>query len=235
MLMKSFRHPALSHARPIARIALISFLLFLPGSSLSSAARTKTSDREMTAADMLTEQLPGKTTLQNASKSEFLGAVCAAVKKRRRAAAAIAQAAVTMRREAAGEIVGMVLRCSGKLNCEFVGVIAAAAAVAQGDATALGDAASAKAPDCAETIRESTRMAPKTAAPAARPEQTPSPGASNGLDGGFDPHEQLELVCDAGTQRALRASLVEEFLRNHPGSLRGPCQTAPRPTPSAPR
>ena len=69
--------------------------------------------REATAADMIADQLPGKKTLKSASNSEFLGAVCAAVRKRRTAAAAITQAAVTARRESAGDIVGAVMRCKG--------------------------------------------------------------------------------------------------------------------------
>jgi hypothetical protein len=50
-------------------------------------------------------------------------------------------------------------------------------------------------------------------------------GTSNGPDEGFDPHEQLNLVCDNGTQRAVRASQLNDFLRLNPGSLVGVCQT----------
>ena len=89
--------------------------------------------REATAADMIADQLPGRKTLKNASKSEFLDAVCAAVRKRRSAAAAITQAAVMARRESAGDIVEAVLRCSGKINCELVGLIVTAATTAEGD------------------------------------------------------------------------------------------------------
>ena len=58
--------------------------------------------REATAADLIADQLPAKKTLKNATKSEFLGAVCAAVRSRHSAAAAITQAAVTARARICG-------------------------------------------------------------------------------------------------------------------------------------
>jgi hypothetical protein len=184
--------------------------------------------REMTAADMIADQLPGRKTLTNATKSEFLGAVCAAVRRRRNAAAAITQAAVTTRRESAADVVGMVLRCSGKINCEFVGLIVAAATSGKGEPANIADAAMAKAPNCAETIREATDRAAKVnqqAEPNLAPEQGPLLGMSNGPDDGFDPHEPLNLVCDDGTQRVIRTSLLDEFIASHPGASAGPCQT----------
>ena len=187
--------------------------------------------REATAADMIADQLPGRKTLKDATKSEFLGAVCAAVRKRRSAAAAITQAAVMARRESAGDIVGAVLRCSGKTNCELVGSIVAAATTAEGDPAKIADAAMAKAPNCAETIREASRRGAKAndrAEAETAPEQGPLIGTSNGPDEGFDPHEQLNLVCDDGTQRAVRASQLDDFLRSNPGSFVGVCQTPPQ-------
>ena len=183
--------------------------------------------REMTASDMIADQLPARKTLKSATKSEFLGAVCAAVRKRRNAAAAIAQAAVTARRESAGEIVEAVLRCNGKTNCELVGSIVAAATTAEGDPTNIADAAIAKAANCAETIREASRRGATTSdrpEPETAPEQSPLIGTSNGADEGFDPHEQLNLVCDDGTQRAVRTSQLDDFLRSNPGAFIGVCQ-----------
>lgn len=186
--------------------------------------------REMTAAEMIAQQLPGRKTLQNATKSEFLGAVCAAVRKRRGGAAAITQVATTMRRESAPDIVGMVLRCSGKINCEFVGLIVAAATGAEGEPAKIADAAMAKASNCAETIREATQRGAKAnehVEPKAAPEQGPLLGTSNGADDGFDPHEPLNLVCDDGAQRVIRASLLDEFIASHPGAIAGPCPSPP--------
>jgi len=183
--------------------------------------------RELTAAQMIADQLPGGITLKSATKSEFLGAVCAAVRKRRSAVAAITQAAVMARRESAGEVVEAVLRCNGKSNCELVGSIVAAATTAEGDPKNIADAAIAKAADCAESIREASRRVTKASDHAeaeAAPQQSPLIGTSNGPDEGFDPHEQLNLVCDEGTQRAVRASQLDDFLRSNPGSFFGVCQ-----------
>ena len=184
--------------------------------------------RELTAAQMIADQLPGRITLKSATKSEFLGAVCAAVRKQRGAAAAITQAAVLARRESAGDILGAVLRCGGKASCELVGSIVAAATAAEGDPANIADAAMAKAPNCAETIRDASRSGAKASDRAqveVAPEQVPLIGTSNGPDEGFDPHEQLNLVCDNGTQRAVRASQLNDFLRSNPGSFIGVCQT----------
>ena len=186
--------------------------------------------REVTAAQMIANQLPGRITLKSATKLEFLGAVCAAVRERHSAAAAITQAAIMVRRESAGDIVGAVLRCNGKINCELIGSIVAAATAAEGDPAKIADAATARAPNCAETIRETGRRGAKTSDRAeseTAPEQGPLIGTSNGPDEGFDPHEQLNLVCDDGTQRAVRASQLDDFLRSNPGSFVGVCQTLP--------
>ena len=147
----------------------------------------------------------------------------AAARRRRADVPAITQAAVTARREMAGEIVGMVLRCAGKPNCEAIGAIVAAANAAKGDVTKITDAAIAKAPDCAETIRQATQRAE----PKSTPEPEPVIGTSSGREDGFDPHEPLQLVCNDGTQRAVRASLVDQFLKANPGAVLGPCQVSP--------
>jgi hypothetical protein len=231
-LMKLLRQPLLSGAHPRATgpAALIFCGALLLATGFWTALSPLALGREAAPADLIAEQLPGKKTVQSASKSEFLGAVCAAVRKRRSAAAVITQAAVTARRESAGEIVGAVLRCGAKFNCESVGSVVAAANAGEGNAVSIADAAMAKAPNCAETIREATQRGAK-ASERAEPEPTPEQGllvgTSNGSDEGFDPHEQLKLVCDDGTQRAVRASLLEEFIASHPGAFAGVCQPPP--------
>ena len=186
--------------------------------------------REATAGEMIANQLPGRKTLKSATKSEFLAAVCAAVRKRRSAAAVITQAAVMARRESAADIVEAVLRCSGKTSCEVVGLIVAAATMAEGDPSNIADVAMAKAPSCTETIREASRRGAKAIdrAEAETVPHGPLIGTSNGPDEGFDPHEELNLVCDDGTQRAVRASQLDDFLRSNPGSFLGVCQTPPQ-------
>jgi hypothetical protein len=231
--MKSLRAPAWSGSIPstVWRTAAMFCGLLILVVGFWTALLPPVLAREATASDMIAEQLPGRKTLKSATKSEFLGAVCAAVRKRRSASAAITQAAVVVRRESAADIVGAVLRCNGKTNCELVGSVVAAATAGEGDSARITDAATAKAPNCAETIREASRRGAKASDRAeaeTSPEQGPLIGTSSGPDEGFDPHEQLNLVCDKGTQRAVRASQLDDFLRSNPGSFVGVCQPTPQ-------
>jgi len=231
--MKPLRAPAWGSAPPMMRRTVLMFwgILLVTGFCILSPAMRAA---EMTASEMIADQLPARKTLKSATKTEFLGAVCAAVRKRRNAAAAITQAAVMVRRESAGEIVEAVVRCSGKTNCELIGSIVTAAITAEGDPAKIADAAIARAANCTETIREASRRGAKasdrTAAEPA-PEQTPLIGTSNGADEGFDPLEQLNLVCDDGTQRAVRSSQLDDFLRSNPGSFIGVCQPPSKTNP----
>ncbi len=203
--------------------------------------------REPSATELIAEGLPPRKTLKNASKQDLLNAICRAVRKRKTSAAAITSSALAARKSLAGDVVGVVLRCSGKIDCEFVGTVISAAMEADGNAITISDAAVARAPNCAEAIQHATR--PRTVSEADRngrteasshgehPERaTPTParaadmdpliGTSAGADEGFDPLEPLTLVCDDGMQRALRVSLVDEYLRAHPGAAKGECPPA---------
>ena len=224
------RGPAASHRSTarfgIALFSLAAFFWFL----LLSAGQ----GREASATELIAAGLSGKHTLQSASKAEFLAAVCSAARDHRAAAAGIASVAVAAHREWTGEIVGAVLRCGGKLDCEFVGSIVRAASTVEGVTTdSISDAALAKASNCAETIRDAIKRGVKESAARADSADGEDSGAligtSAGPDEGFDPHEPLQLVCDHGTRRAVRTSQLDEFLRTNPGSFVGPCSTSPEP------
>ncbi len=210
------------------RFVILRAALLLLGATLWTASLPAQPARETIAAEAIATQLPGKKTLRNATQMEFLSAVCAAARKRRADVAAITQAAVSVRRELAGEIVGMVLRCAGKTKCETTGAIVAAAHAAEGDATRITDAAIAKAPNCAETIDAAIQRGTKKPEAKSPGEEEPSPGTSNDPEYGFDPHEPLALVCAGGTQRAVRTSQLEEFLKANPGSFSGSCESSPQ-------
>lgn len=234
MSMESLPKPTLNYflLAGIVRGRLVWFGVFLFASVLSASLSLSALAREMTPTELITAQLPKKKTLKSATKSEFLNAICAAVRKRQSAGAAIAGAAVTARRESAADVVAAVLRCSGKLTCEMVESIVVAAVNAEGDQGKIVDVARAKAVDCEETIRGAFHRETK---PNERPDTEPAPeqgpliGTSNGPDEGFDPHEPLSLVCDGGTPRAVRNSQLDDFFRSHPGSYLGPCQSVPAP------
>ena len=191
--------------------------------------------RDPSPAELIQQGLSGRQTLKSASKVDLLSAVCRAVRQRRSEAPAITSAAVTARPALAAEIVSRLLSCSGKLDCEFVGMIVSAAIGANNNAgTAIGDAAVVRASNCADTIARTIKEGGRrgTAPSATNSNGAPAAGSRAGAEETFDPLEPLTLVCDNGTPRAIRESLVDEFLRAHPGSFRGSCPPKPSPPPA---
>lgn len=194
--------------------------------------------RTMTPTEMIQEGLPPGKTVRSAAKPELLSAVCAAVKKHRPQSAEITKTAIVAHRTYAGDIVATVLRCGPRDDCAFVGrVVGAAVVVAPAEASVIDDAALAIAPDCADAIQAAIERDGKDI-PAEGPgpdnfegglptNQVPLPGSIGGGGGGFNPQEQLLLVCDNGTQRRVRESQLGAFLSSHPGSFVGSCQPTP--------
>jgi len=196
------------------------------------------SARLMTPKEMIEAGLPPGIVMKTASKPQFLTAVCAAVKEHRKAAAAIAETAVTAHHEYSGDIVATVVRCSNG-NCELTGaIVAAAVSATPDDAVAIEDAAVTAAPDCADAIQAATANighagggggpAPESSNDGGAPatNQAPFVGALGG-GGGFDPNIGTVLVCDNGTARFIPANQVTGFLAPHPGSFVGACVVTP--------
>ena len=184
---------------------------------------------------MIEAGLPPGIVIKTASKPQFLTAACAAVKEHRKAAAAIAETAVTAHHEYAGDIVATVVRCSNG-NCELAGaIVAAAVSATPDDAVAIEDAAVAAAPDCADAIQVATANVGHAGGPsqeatsiegAPPTNQTPFVGPIGG-GGGFDPNIGTVLVCDNGTARFVPANQVPGFIASHPGSFVGACVVTP--------
>src|ERR1041385_6059147 len=124
------------------------------------AAAPASLGRELSGAELIENALPTKMTLEKAGKRELLYAVCDAVRRNRKSGAAITKAAASGRGEYAPDIVGTVLHCARKADCEYVGAIVKAAVSAEPRAaTAISDAAMARAPNCEETIQAAARVA----------------------------------------------------------------------------
>ncbi len=217
----------------------LEFVILVLSVGLWFAASPASRGRDSSPADLIENALPARVTIEGASKPDLLSAVCAAVRKHRKSGVGItAAAAAAARGEYADDIVGTVLGCTGKIDCEYVGaVVKAAVSVRPGAATAISDAAMARAPDCEETIQAAARAAArseddrvKTNSPSAS-DPGPPVGTSVSPEEGFDPYEQLALVCDDGTQRAIRESLLADFLRLHSRAAIGPCPPTPTPSP----
>jgi len=189
--------------------------------------------RDPSPAELIQQGLSGRQTIKSATKMDLFSAVCRAVRQRRSEAPAITSTAVTARPNLAAEIVSRLLSCSGQLDCDLVDMIVSAAVTANNSAaSAIGDAAVARAPNCAETVARAIKDAGRHGAPGGVSSNgaTPAGSAPGAAEETFDPMEPLVLVCDNGTPRAIRQSLVDEFLQTHPGSFRGPCPAKPSPS-----
>ena len=189
----------------------------------------------LSPAELIEDALPAKTTMARASKKDLLSAVCAVVRKDRSSGAAVASVAVAARGKAAGDIVGTVLRCAGKIDCEYVGdIVEAAVAARPGAAKVISEAAKAQMPKCEEAIEAAARKQDDLAKTNSSTEVEQGPVAGGGAvaEEEFDPREQLVLVCDDGTQRTVRQSQLDDFLHSHPEAVVGPCPPTPSPSPS---
>jgi hypothetical protein len=185
----------------------------------------------MTPTEMIEQGLPPGKTTQSATRTEFIFAVCAAVKKHRRDAPAIVKAAVTAHREYAGDIVETIIRCAfpdEEADCQFVGAIVAAAVAALPDSSSgVAEGALAAGPSCVDAIQAALRQGKNeegnfgTNPPSS---VSASPGSVSGGGGGFNLQEQPILVCDNGTQQQVLQSQLGAFLSSHPGSFVGSCQ-----------
>ncbi len=216
------------------------FVVLALSAGLWFAAAPASHSRDLSPAVLIEGALPAKKTIEEASKADLLSAVCAAVRKHRKSGAGITMAAAAARGEYASDIVGAVLRCAGKIDCEYVGaIVKAAVSIRPGAATAISDAAMARAPNCEQTIQAAVRAAARSEGDRVRTnspspaEPSPSIDTSADADEKFDPHEQLDLVCVNGTQRAVRESLLADFLRTNPGAVVGPCPPTPSPSPAS--
>ncbi|MGI8431991.1 MAG: hypothetical protein ACR2MW_06865 [Chthoniobacterales bacterium] len=203
--------------------------------------------RTMSPAEMIEENLPPGKTRANATKPEFLAAVCGAVKKHRPDAPAITKVAVRTHHEYAGDIVATVLRCTSSLDCNFVrNIVIAAAQEVPSETSLIQDAALTLAPDCADAIQGlgdgkevldgkemldgKEVLEPPAEGPADGQGSGPIgqvPGLFGGGGGGGNPQINLLLICDNGTQRRVREDQLAAFLGSHPGSFVGTCQPTP--------
>lgn len=193
--------------------------------------------RSMSPAEMIQENLPPGKTMSDATKPEFLAAVCGAVKKHRLDAPSITKVAVRIHHEYAGDVVATVLRCSTTVDCNFVrNIVIASVQEVPSQTSVIQDAALALAPDCADAIQDlgdgkqlldgKEVLEPPAEGPGAGPVGQ-VPGSVGGGGGGGNPQIDLILVCDNGTQRRVREDQLAAFLNSHPGSFVGTCQPTP--------
>ena len=195
--------------------------------SMAIAPVAKAADR--TPAQMIQAQLPEGKTIANASKTEFLAAVCAAVKKFREATPAIVRAAINAHSNWSREILRTAITCLGTDNCNLIAsTVGAAAKAMPDDASGLIELGLQLAPNCSDAIGQipaggggdgtGVFTNPPT-------NQNPPPGSlGGGGGGGFNPEEQRVNVCDNNVEVLVLATQVSQYLATHPGATTGACQ-----------
>jgi hypothetical protein len=203
-----------------ARIVKATSVLLI-GLALGTAfwvASTPVAQAQESPTQMIESQLPHGKTTASASKTEYLAAVCAAVKKFRSAAPQIVRAAVDAHPGWKKDILRTAFRCLGTDDCRFLNRVLRAA-ISGPDAREMTDLAVQLAPNCAgafgagEVIEEGNFGNPPGA------NLNPPPGSIGGGGG----QGNVIAVCFNGVTRFLTPRGAEEFLRAHPGATLGAC------------
>ncbi|HEX8310697.1 MAG TPA: hypothetical protein VF614_05225 [Chthoniobacteraceae bacterium] len=166
---------------------------------------------------MIQQSLPQGRTMANASKPQFLAAVCSAVKKFRNAAPQIVRAASEARAAWRNDIIRTAVRCLGTRDCALLGRIHSALISAYpDDASAITDLFVQLAPDCDFG-------------------GTPDPGGFENPPGNLNPppgsvggsggQGNLVAICHNGFVIFVSPNAVQAHL-NH-GDTLGACQVTP--------
>lgn len=183
----------------------------------------------MTSPEMIRSQLPQGKTIVTASKTEFLSAVCAAVKKFREAAPAITKAAINAHLEWRLEILRSVITCLGTDNCNLIASgVAAAIEVFPDDANGLIELAIQLAPNCHGAIGQLPPGSGPDLLTNPPDNLNPPPGTiGGGGGGGFNPEDTRVTVCDNAVNVIVLASQLAAYLTAHPGASVGTCVVTP--------
>jgi hypothetical protein len=183
----------------------------------------------MTPIQMIQSQLPHGKNIANATKTEFLSAVCAAVKKFREAAPVITKAAINAQPEWKRETLRSVITCLGTNNCNLIASgVAAAIEVFPDDANGLIELAIQLAPNCHRAIGQLPPGSGPELSTNPPDNLNPPPGTlGGGGAGGVNPENTKLTVCDNGVNVIVVASQVAAYLSAHPGASVGTCVVTP--------
>ncbi len=184
--------------------------------------------QNMSPAQMLQSSLPSGTSMESASKADFLAAVSAAVKAHRAAAAAIVRFATEAHPDWATDILEAsftALRSGGAgggATCaQLKKVLASAIAGAPASANALTEKAAKLAPECFGTEPPPQEDDANFNAPPGN--LNPPPGSIGGGGG----QGNVVAVCFNGVTRFFSPQGAQEFLRANPGARLGACVVTP--------
>ena len=204
-------------------------LVLLIGLALATAfwvASTSSAQAQgMSPTKMIESQLPHGKTTANASKADYLAAVCEAVKKFKSAARAIAQAAVSSHPQWKNDILRSAFSCAGD-DCRLLGrILRGAIDASPGDASELTDLATQLAPTCAtafggggghgEEGEGVFGIAPGT-------NLNPPPGSIGGGGG----QGNIVAVCVNGQTLFVTPERAQDLINSGDATL-GACQVSP--------
>lgn len=224
--MKTFRAVTISKGLAAAvlksMLSLAAIAILATGFWLASAPLAKAA----TAAEMLQSNLPAKTTLATAPRSDVLSAVCKSITSNRNDAADIVRAAAGARKDLSSDIVSQGVQCTnngtGGADCGLVQRILHAGTEADpNNAAKLTETVLALAPGCVLDSKDGKDV------PAEGPGNTianinPPPGSSTGGGGSTGCS-----VCHNGHVVTVACHTLDDYLREHPGDTSGPCETTP--------
>jgi hypothetical protein len=177
---------------------------------------------KLTPVEMIQSQLPQGKTAATATDKELLEAVCKAVKKWPKEAAAIIRTAGSARRNLRGDILCMAIRClrdNQTLDCGWVVEIVREWIKAEPKwASQLTNLVVECSPECRDALQ-----AVGEGAFANPPSNINPPPGSTGAGGAGNPC----LVCQNGNEVQVSCDDVSSYISSHPGATAGPCGVTP--------
>ena len=195
------------------------------GFTLWTATAPLSNAQDTSPTRMIEESLPQGRTMANASKPQFLAAVCSAVKKFRSAAPQITRSAIETKGPWRNDIIRTVVRCMGTRDCTALGrVLNALNSAYPDDANATTELFLELAPGCASAFGGGGGTGDDEGNFGNAPgNQNPPPGSIGGGGG----QGNVIAICHNGRTIFVSPRGAEQHLANHPGDSLGPCQVTP--------
>src|SRR3954452_23987912 len=223
-----------SNGELLAARVLKTVLMLLIGVALGTAFWVASTPvalaEEMSPSRMIESQLPAGKTAATASKQDYLGAVCNAVKKFRSAAPQIARAAAESHPNWKSDILRTAFRClgaGGGADCRLLaGVLHGV--INGGDAQQLTELAIELAPSCADAFGVDHKGGGPGPGGVIEEGNFGNPPGSNlnpppGSIGGGGGQGNVIAICHNGHTIFVSPQGAENHLNHHSGDTLGPC------------
>jgi hypothetical protein len=191
------------------------------GTAFWAASTPSAQAAGMSPAQMIESHLHGKT-LANASKADFLAAVCEAIKKNKSSARGIMQVAVSAHPDWKNDLLKSAFSCAGNDDCRLLGqILHGAIDGSPGSAAGLTDLATALAPGCASAFGGAPVDTEGNFGNPPGINLNPPPGSFGGGGQG-----NIVAVCVNGQTLFVTPERAQELVNSGQGTL-GACQVTP--------